>query len=394
MTAKPKARPEAKGEDQEQRDDRESEREISEDKNTDRASQTSSPQRVGYRGGAGLGRAALNGLPSSDPEPPRKATTNHPQSGRTPKRGTMTQQEFGRLVKEWTKTNLDSILVRRILGSYAAMRGRDNQKAILLQRRRPKKDKRGIGAAPMKEVEPHPVQDAMVCASCGAKWKPQPTKWLGVHGAREDSGRSLPGTAGPTCGVQRHSVAPRTQQRRDCMGTPEQRRGDGQGGPGGRCELGLARPALPSPHWKRAAALTLARQIPQQQRVHIRQEILEQPSSGAQSAGGPRRSRTPSSRQATSRRTSRSKPPRPTGVQDHSGGTPGHRDGTGVPRELPGGGPRGRGTGHQKPSHGKAHVMQQVVRGKPAGLMDSVMKNHDKEEGSQQSASRTKASPT
>ena len=45
--------------------------------------------------------------------------------------------------------SLDAILVRRILGSYAATRGRDNQKAILQQRHRPNKDKRGVGAAPM-----------------------------------------------------------------------------------------------------------------------------------------------------------------------------------------------------------------------------------------------------
>ena len=168
------------------------------------------------------------------------------------------------------------------------------------------KDKRGIGAAPIKEVE---------ISRSRTPWCAQPAEEDG-NPAHQDGGQSLP-------------VRQETDQLVEINGATWRLELDNG-------SLGKRRPAPPPPH-PRTSSCTLADQIPQQQRVHIRQEILEHkayeeaPTNAvretalttddvghsrgsnhcARSTAGPRRSRTPSPRRATSSRTSRSKPPRP-----------------------------------------------------------------------------------
>lgn len=169
----------------------------------------------------------------------------------------MTQKELGHLFKEFTSAHLDSMLVRRILASYAAMRGRDTQQAIL--HHRPNKNKRGIGAAPMKEVTTHPTQGAMVCAS---------NQVLGLRVPQEDRGQGVPGETahGPARQDQWRHMAPGTQQHGSPWTTT---------GRCGKYKLGEAPPCPLVTTLADEQELTVADQILQEQRFHIRHEILE-----------------------------------------------------------------------------------------------------------------------
>ena len=202
------------------------------------------------------------------------------------------------------------------------MRGRDNQKAILQQRHRPNKDKRGIGAAPMKEARTHHAQDEMVCSSCGGGWKRQATKFWACTGTAAKAYHERK----ETDQLVEISGAPWRLQLNNGTITWVPQDNDAEMDKDGQvygCEVGEAPPCPIITTLEDEQELTLADQIPQQLRVHIRQGILEHKIEERE-------------------------------VQNLAM------------------------TALRKAN--LENIMQQVMQGKPADLTQSLMQNHDKEE--------------